>query len=208
MGAPVPEPVAPKLHNRSHVVRVELDVPAGVAPEGVLVAQGSVLGGWAVYLLDGRPHYVHNLAGKERHRVASDAVVPAGAHTVGFEFASNGDFTGTGRLFVDDALVGEAPIPRFTLARFSITGAGLTCGYETGPAVSDDYVAPFRCTATIRRVVVEVSGEHERDPMAVFQAIMSAPFRCTATIRRASIDVSGAAYLDVEAEFAAIMAEQ
>jgi arylsulfatase len=173
MGAPVPEPVAPKLHNRSHVVRVELDVPAGVAPEGVLVAQGSVLGGWAVYLLDGRPHYVHNLAGKERHRVASDAVVPAGAHTVGFEFASNGDFTGTGRLFVDDALVGEAPIPRFTLARFSITGAGLTCGYETGPAVSDDYVAPFRCTATIRRASIDVSGAAYLDVEAEFAAIMA-----------------------------------
>jgi hypothetical protein len=42
-----------------------------------------------------------------------------------------------------------------------------------GPAVGDDYVAPFRCNAAIRRVVVEVSGDHERDPMAVFQAIMS-----------------------------------
>ena len=56
---------------------------------------------------------------------------------------------------------------------FSGTGGGLTCGYEVGPAVGDDYVAPFRCNATIRRVVVDVSGEHERDPMAVFQAIMA-----------------------------------
>jgi arylsulfatase len=173
MTSPVPETVAPKLHNRSHVVRAELDVPAGTVPEGVLVAQGSVLGGWAVYLLDGRPHYVHNLVGKERHRVTSDVVVPEGAHVVGFEFVSNGDFTGTGRLYLDDALVGEAPIPRFTLARFSITGSGLTCGYEVGPAVSDDYEAPFRSTATIRRVTIDVSGAAYQDVEAEFAAIMA-----------------------------------
>ena len=56
---------------------------------------------------------------------------------------------------------------------FTGTGGGLTCGYEVGPAVGDDYTAPFRCNATIQRVIVEVSGEHDRDPMAVFQAIMA-----------------------------------
>jgi hypothetical protein len=56
---------------------------------------------------------------------------------------------------------------------FTGTGGGMTCGYEVGPAVGDDYTAPFRCNATIRRVIVDVQGEHLRDPMAVFQAIMS-----------------------------------
>src|SRR5581483_9172990 len=173
MGAPVPETVAPKLHNRSHVVHAEIEVPVGVVPNGVLAAQGSVLGGWTLYLLDGRPHYVHNLAGKERHRVPSDVAVSDGAHHVGLEFVSNGDFTGTGRLYLDGDLVGEAPIPRFTLARFSITGAGLTCGYEGGPAVSDDYEAPFRANVTIRRVTIDVSGTPYLDVEAEFAAIMA-----------------------------------
>ncbi len=173
MGAPVPETVAPNVHNRSHVLRAELDVAPGVTPNGVLVAQGSVLGGWTLYLLDGRPRYEHNLAGKERHRVEADAVVPPGRHHVGFEFARTADFAGVGRLFVDDELIGEGEIPRFTPARFSITGAGLTCGYEVGPAVSADYRAPFRCNAGLTRVTIDVSGAAYRDVEAEFAAIMA-----------------------------------
>src|SRR5262249_28121735 len=55
----VPEPVAVNVRNRSHVVRAEVDVPAGGA-EGVVVAQGSLLGGWALYVKDGRLRYAHN----------------------------------------------------------------------------------------------------------------------------------------------------
>ena len=43
----------------------------------------------------------------------------------------------------------------------------------TGYVIGDDYTAPFRCNVPIRRVVVDVAGEHDRDPMAVFQALMS-----------------------------------
>ena len=39
--------------------------------------------------------------------------------------------------------------------------------------MGDDYVAPFRSNVRIHRVIVDVVGEHERDPMAVFQALMS-----------------------------------
>ena len=49
----------------------------------------------------------------------------------------------------------------------------MTCGYEVGPAIGDDYVAPFRANVAIERVVVDVSGEPYRDPMQEFAAIMS-----------------------------------
>jgi arylsulfatase len=173
MGAPVPEAVAPNLHNRSHVVRAELDVPSGAVASGVLVAQGSVLGGWTLYLLDGYPRYEHNLVGKERHRVVSTTPVPPGLHTVGFEFERTADFAGIGRLYLDDELIGEGEIPRYTPARFSITGAGLTCAYDAGPAVSDDYRAPFTCNVGLRRVTIDVSGTAYRDVEAEFAAIMA-----------------------------------
>ena len=70
-------------------------------------------------------------------------------------------------------MVGEGPIERLTPARFSITGGGLTCGYELGPAVSSEYEAPFRFNATLHRVVVEVDGSPSLDPEAEFDAIMS-----------------------------------
>jgi hypothetical protein len=90
-----------------------------------------------------------------------------------YEFTKTTGLAGRGELRVDGTVVGAADIPLFTPMQFSNTGGGMTCGYELGPAVGDDYVAPFRCNATIHRVVVEVAGAHERDPMAVFQALMA-----------------------------------
>ena len=79
------------------------------------------------------------------------------------------DFAGTGRLLVDGELVGEGEIPHFTPVRFSITGAGLTCGYEVGPAVSTTTPRRSASTATLRRVVVDVSGAAYRDLEAEFE---------------------------------------
>jgi arylsulfatase len=171
--APVPEAVAVNVRNRSHTITATIDVPEGVTPEGTLLAMGSVLGGFTLQLLDGRPRYVHNLFGASRDVVAADATVGPGRHEVAFAFAKTADFTGRGELLVDGVVVGVADIPHFTPMTFSYTGGGLTCGYEVGPAVGEGYVAPFRANVAIDRVVVDVSGEPHRDPRAEFENIMS-----------------------------------
>jgi arylsulfatase len=156
--AAVPEAVAVNVRNRSHTINADVVVPEGGA-EGVLIAQGSLLGGWALYLQEGRLRYLHTLSGWEEHRVVASDPVPAGAHTLTFRFTKTGEHQGTGTLLVDGAVVGEAAIPRFTPTRFSLHGAGLTCGYDGGLAVTDDYPAPFPFRGELRRVVVDVDGE-------------------------------------------------
>ena len=116
---------------------------------------------------------MHSYLGKDFHTVGSDLVVPPGAHELRFEFASNGDFSGEGRLLVDGETVGQGPIPSTTPVRYSITGAGLTCGWEKGPPIGAGYESPFRFTGTLHRVVVEVDGVAHRDPEAEFEAIMA-----------------------------------
>jgi len=172
-GAPVPEASAVHLPNRGHTITAHVDLRGDGVAEGILLAMGSALGGFSFYLRDGRLRYVHNLYSKERHVIGSDEVITPGEHELAYSYSKTKGFSGTGTLLVDGRAVGVGEIPLFTPMSFSGTGGGLTCGYEMGPAVGDDYVAPFRCNAGIRRVVVEVSGDHERDPMAVFQAIMS-----------------------------------
>jgi len=113
------------------------------------------------------------VAGKQRHRVRSDVAVPPGPQRVGFEFEKTGEFAGTGRLYIGDEVVGAADIPFVTPARLSITGAGLTCGYEVGPAISEAYAAPFPCTGEIRKVVVDVSGEPYLDVKAELEALLT-----------------------------------
>jgi arylsulfatase len=172
-GAPIPENVTVNVRNRNHTITAEVEVPEGVVPEGVLLTMGTVLGGWSLHVIDGTLRYVHNFVGKERYTVTSDVVVPPGRHELRFAFESRGDFSGVGRLLVDGAVVGEGEIATTTPVRYSISGAGLTCGWEQGPPVGEGYAAPFRFTGTLHRVVVEVDGEGHRDPEAEFEAIMS-----------------------------------
>jgi arylsulfatase len=112
----------------------------------------------------GRLGYVHNFVGLEEHRVASDVELTPGPHVLAFRFTRTGEHRGRGTLLVDGVVVGEGEIPRFTPTRFSLTGAGLTCGRGAALAVTDDYPGSFPFTGELRRVVVEVEGEAFRDP--------------------------------------------
>jgi len=167
--AAVAEMAAVNVRNRNHVIRAEVQVPPGAAVQGVLLAQGSGLGGWAFYVEDGAPAYVHNYVSLEEHHIRSDHVLRPGHHEVTYVFTKTADHTGVGRLLVDDEVVGEGTIPRFTPMRFSLTGAGLSCGYSDGLPVTRRYRAPFRFTGTIHRVVVEVDGDAFLDPEADVQ---------------------------------------
>ncbi|HEV3367696.1 MAG TPA: sulfatase-like hydrolase/transferase, partial [Acidimicrobiales bacterium] len=171
--SPVPESVAANVKNRSHAVEVDVTIPAGEPAEGVLLAQGSVLGGFSFHLRAGCPRYVHNLYGKERHVVAAAQPVDPGRHRLAFRFERQEEGGGSVELAVDGTVIAEGRIPTFTVAAFSATGAGLTCGYEVGPAVGDDYDAPFPCTATIHTATVTLSEDVPVNPLVEFERIMS-----------------------------------
>jgi arylsulfatase len=155
---PVTEEAAVNVRNRSHRITAEVEVPEGGA-EGILLAQGSVLGGYVFFVLGGRLQYVHNFVGLEEHRITSSTELTPGPHTVAFRFDKTGEHQGRGTLLVDGDEVGTGDIPRFTPARFSITDAGLSCGYDWAMPVVDDYRAPFRFTGRLHRVVVDVDGQ-------------------------------------------------
>ena len=166
--AAVPEMVAVNVRNRSHRIAATVDIPdpavGGAPAEGVLVALGSGLGGWTFYLADGRPAYVHNFVSLEEHHIEADEPLPPGRHEVAFRFERTGEHRGVGHLEVDGVEVARGEIPRFTLTKFSVTGAGLTCGYSDGLPVTRRYEAPFRCTGTIERIVIDVDGPPWVDP--------------------------------------------
>jgi arylsulfatase len=171
-GGQVPEVVAVNVRNRSHAIRAQIEVPVGGA-EGVLLAQGSALGGWSLHLLEGRPRYVHNLYGKEHHVVEAPGALGPGRHRVELAFTKDDGPGGSAVLSVDGAAVAQAGVARFTVAGFNGVGVGLTCGYEWGPAVGTGYRAPFRFTGTIVRAEVETIGPVVRDPLAELAAILS-----------------------------------
>ena len=172
-GAQVPEHDAVNVRNRSHRIAVDLTIPDSAATDGVLIALGSVLGGWSLHILAGRLRYVHNLYGKERHVVESAELLTPGEHRVEYDFTKDSGPGGTGVLRCDGREVGRGVISRFTPSGFSGTGVGLTCGYEWGPSVGTGYTAPFPFAGTIRRAVVTTTGPVVRDTLAELEAILS-----------------------------------
>ncbi len=172
-GAMVPESVAVNIRNRSHALIADVVVPDGGQADGVLLAMGCVLGGWSLHILNGRLRYVHNLYGRERHLVQSAEPVAPGAHHVELTFTKDDGLGGLAVLSCDGAEVARQQIPRFTPSGFNGVGVGLTCGYEWGPAVGDDYAAPLVFPGEIRYAAVETRGPVVRDPMAELEAILS-----------------------------------
>jgi arylsulfatase A-like enzyme len=171
--AQVPESVAVNVRNRSHTITIDVTIPGGEATDGVLLAMGSALGGWSLHILGAKIRYVHNLYGKERHVIESGEPVRPGKHRIEYVFTKDEGLGGTGVLRCDGREVGRGTIPRFTPAEFNGAGAGLTCGYEWGPAVGDGYTAPFPFSGTIHRAVVQTTGPVVRDPLAEVAAILA-----------------------------------
>ena len=127
---------------------------------------GSLFGGFALYVKRRTPVLGAQLRrhGGGPHRRRERRSHP-GAHTLAFRFDAHRRASGgTGRLLVDGAVVGEGAIEQLTPARFSITGAGLTCGRDAESAVTPRYEAPFPFTGTLHRVVVDLEGESTQDP--------------------------------------------
>jgi arylsulfatase len=172
-GAQVPEAVAVNVRNRSHALIVNVAIPGPGHADGVLLALGSALGGFSLHILDGKVRYVHNLYGKERHTIESAETIGAGEHSIGFVFTKDDGPGGTGLLSCDGREIARGIIPRFTPSGFNGVGAGLTCGYEWGPAIGDGYTAPFVFAGTIRHAVVETRGPVVRNPLAELEAILA-----------------------------------
>jgi len=167
--AQVPEVVAVNVRNRSHTITADIELDE-VPAAGVLLAQGSFLGGWCFYLLDGRPRYTHNLGAIEQHDVTSGTVVGRGHHELAFRFQRTGEHRGTGTLLCDGDVVGEAELSRFTPERFSLTGAGVTCGYGNNLPVSEAVRGPFPFSGHLLRVTVDVQGPPFADAAAEVRA--------------------------------------
>jgi len=161
----VPEATAVNVRNRDHRIVADIDVPTvGDRVEGVLLAQGSILGGWSFHLLRGRLIYVHNNTGLHAARIEAPAFLGPGPHQLAFQYVRTSDHAGEGALFVDGVKWGHGTVPHFTMNRFSITGNGLTCGRSEGEPPCKDYRSPFPFSGTLHRVTVEVDGEPWLDP--------------------------------------------
>jgi hypothetical protein len=156
--------VSPRVLNRPHAITADAQIPAGGA-EGVLLCQGSGVGGWSFYVKDNRLQYAHNYVGRATYQVSAPDPLPAGRHQLRFEFEPTGQpdiaqgkgSSGRAQLYVDGQLIAQDEFPVTTPMVFN--PGGLTCGANPGSPVTGDYQAPFRFTGVLHTVTVDLSGD-------------------------------------------------
>jgi arylsulfatase A-like enzyme len=157
--AEVPEAVAPNIRGRSYRILAEVEVSTPEV-DGVVFAHGARFGGHALFVHEGRLHYVYNFLGIPPEQVFSASEpLPQGRHVVGVSFDKEsvgqyGEAHGTTRLYVDDEVVAEGTM-RTQIAQFTLCGDGLCVGRDSSDAVSSLYTPPGTFTGG-RIVQVEV----------------------------------------------------
>ncbi len=154
----IPENSAAQTKNRSHTIAAYLEVPPGGA-DGVLVAIGGVVGGYTLYVKDGRPVYEYNAGTVLRLKVTASEVLATGSNVIRMEFHYEGGGIGKGgtaMLFLNDKKVGEGRIEITNWGRFSADET-FDIGQDTGSPVSSEYASPNRFTGTLKKVVIDTA---------------------------------------------------
>jgi arylsulfatase len=168
----VPGNAAPRVINAPHTVSVHANVPKGGA-EGTLFCMGGNDGGFVFYVNDGKLTYGYNYVADQRFKVESKGgAIPEGDHVFSFEFTPTGKAEiGKGKgvpahikLLVDGKSVAEGDLP-VTIPLSLGLGGGVSVGADTGSPVmlSEDYEPPFAFTGTVKKAMVDVSGEVVED---------------------------------------------
>jgi hypothetical protein len=168
------------LKNKSHSVTASIEVPEGGA-DGVIVAQGANIGGWSLYVTDGKLKYCYNLGGIKHFYAEATSALPAGAHQVRMEFDYAGGGMGKGgtvRLYVDGEQVGQGQVEATLPIVFSADD-GCDVGRDSGAPVSPDYPAGTNTfTGRIRGVQLAIADaaqaeDHHVDPEEALRVAMA-----------------------------------
>jgi hypothetical protein len=128
------------VKNKSHTVTAEIEVPAKGA-EGVIIAQGGNIGGWALYAKGGKLKYCYNLLGIDHFYAESADKLAPGDHQVRMEFKYAGGGLGKGgtaTLYVDGKAAGSCDVAATAASIFSADD-GCDVGQDTGSPISEDY---------------------------------------------------------------------
>jgi arylsulfatase len=156
----IPEGTAPDFKNKDHDIIVEVEIGKGKT-DGMLVTQGGRFGGWALYVIDGKPIYTYNMVNLERYSARSTKQLTPGKHTIRYSFdygsGQQPGGGGTGKLFVDDVEVAQVKVERTMGYRISLDET-FDIGMDAGEPVSEEYQVPFDFTDRIVKVSVKLGS--------------------------------------------------
>ena len=150
----------PRIYNHSYTISAELVIPAGGA-EGVIVAEADHLGGFSLFVDDGKLTHTYSMMGVFVWRQQAEESLPEGEVTVRMQFAADAPKPATGgevTMFINDKPVGKGRMDHTVPIRFS-GYAGMDIGRDNGGVVDLGYAnrKPFAFTGTIKKVTFDVN---------------------------------------------------
>ena len=160
----IPESSSAYVKNKSHTITAYVDVPKE-GGDGVLVAAGGIVAGYALYIQDGKPTYEYNWFSQARYKVTSSEKLQPGPATIRVEFKYDGGGVGKGgtvALLVNDKKVGEGRVEKTVLGRYSADET-FDIGEDTGTPVGSGYESPFRFTGTLKKVEIDLAPANLAD---------------------------------------------
>lgn len=148
----------PNILNKSYVISADVTVPQS-GGDGVLVTDGGRFGGYALYLLKGKPVFSYNLEGVAQFRWEGTEALTPGKHGISFDFKYAGPGFGkggTGVLSVDGKQVASRTIPNSVPFVFGVDES-FDVGSDTGTPVDDkDYQVPFAFNGSLHKLTVKL----------------------------------------------------
>ena len=130
----------PRIYNHSYTISADLVIPEGGA-EGVIVAEADHLGGFSLFVADGRLKHTYSMMGVQVYRQESDSPLPTGEVNVRLEFHADAAKPATGgdiRLFANGQEIGKGRMDHTVPFRFSAY-AGMDIGRDNGGVVDRAY---------------------------------------------------------------------
>ena len=131
----IAEKASPPIKGRSHTIEAVIDITG--KERGVIVACGGFTGGYTMFIKNRRVYYDYNFLDGV-HYIMKSPPLKKGETKVSFKFTHNGNFAGTGELFINDKKVGEVDMPQTHSATFSLSEP-FDVGVDNGTPVSSLY---------------------------------------------------------------------
>src|SRR5436190_1571084 len=158
--------VVPRVYNHSYTTSAALHIPVG-GSDGVLVADASHLGGFSLFVQDGKLKHTYAFLGVFEYHQESEGELPTGDVNVELTFAADEAKPATPgqvTLFVNGQPVGSGRLDH--TVPFGFSGyAGMDIGRDNGLVVDRTYAdkAPFAFTGTVKKVVFDVAPHLDAD---------------------------------------------
>jgi arylsulfatase len=154
----LPDANTPDVIGRSYTVKAEVDIPAA-GGSGVIVSKGGRWGGYALYLLNGKPVFDYNmLILKQYQWVGADALSP-GKHVIDFDYTYDGPGLakgGSGVLKVDGKVVATGKQDN-SISFLEVSDETFDVGLDTLSSVNEaDYQSPFPFNGTIDKLTIKL----------------------------------------------------